>query len=57
MKRSTIAKTFAIGAVAALALGLEPLAKAEARTCSNATIKGAFAKRALRRNPRDCPKS
>jgi hypothetical protein len=37
MKRSTIAKTFAIGAVAALALGLEPLAKAEARTCSNAT--------------------
>jgi hypothetical protein len=44
MKRSTIAKTFAIGAVAALALGLEPLAKAEARTCSNATIKGAFAK-------------
>src|SRR5215469_12724279 len=44
MKRSTIARTFAIAAVAALALGVSPLAKAEARTCSNATIKGAFAR-------------
>src|SRR5215471_15793907 len=44
MKRSTIARTLAIGAVAGLGLGLAPLAKAEARTCSNATIKGAFAR-------------
>ena len=44
MKRSTIARTFAIAAVAVLALGVSPLAKAEARTCSNATIKGAFAR-------------
>ena len=44
MKRSTIARTFAIAAVAVLALGLSPLAKAEGRTCSNATIKGAFAR-------------
>ena len=44
MKRSTIARTFAIAAVAVLALGVSPLAKAEDRTCSNATIKGAFAR-------------
>jgi len=48
MKRSTIAQTFAIGAVAALALGLAPMTKAddkdEVKTCSNATIKGAFAR-------------
>ena len=44
MKRSTTARTFAIGAVAGLALGLAPSAKAEARTCSNATVKGAFAR-------------
>src|SRR5215467_8898566 len=44
MKRSTIARTFGIGAVAGLALGLAPLAEAEAKTCSNATIKGAFAR-------------
>jgi hypothetical protein len=45
MTRSTIAQTFAIGTVAALALGLAPLAKAEAKTCSNGAIKGAFARR------------
>jgi len=44
MKRSSIASTFAIAAVAALAPGLTPLAKAEGRTCSNATIKGAYAR-------------
>lgn len=49
MKRSTIGKTFAIGAVAALALSLAPPATAqdntEGKTCSAATIKGAFARR------------
>ena len=49
MKYSSITKTFAIGAVAALALGLAPLAKAEdntvSKTCSAETIKGAFARR------------
>ncbi len=45
MKCSTIAKTFATGAVAAFVLGLVPLAKAQASACSNATIKGAFARR------------
>jgi len=44
MKRSNIASTFAMAAVAALSLGLAPLAKADGRTCSNATIKGAFAR-------------
>ena len=49
MKRNTIAKTFATGAVAALALGLAPVAKAEdkteGKTCSAATIQGPFARR------------
>ncbi len=49
MKHSSITKTFAIGVVAALALGLAPLAKAEdntlGKTCSAETIKGAFARR------------
>ena len=45
MKRSTFEKTITIAAVAALAVGLAPLAKAEAKTCSNETIKGAFARR------------
>ena len=44
MKRSTIGKTFAIGAVAALALGLAPMAKAERKPCSVATLKGSFAR-------------
>ena len=43
MKRSTIAKTFAIAAVAALALGLAPTAKADDKGCSNATLNGTFA--------------
>jgi len=43
MKRSTIAKTFAIAAVTALALGVAPTAKADNhKGCSNATLKGAF---------------
>ena len=43
MKRSTIAKTFTIAAVTALALGLAPTAKADDKGCSNATLKGTFA--------------
>jgi len=49
MKHNAIGKTFAIGAVVALALGLAPSVRAEAKiegkTCSAATIKGAFARR------------
>src|SRR5262245_41246750 len=44
MTRSTIAKTFTIAAVTALALGLAPTAKANDKGCSNATLKGAFAR-------------
>ena len=43
MKRSTIAKTFAIAVVAALALGMAPTAKADHKGCSNASLKGTFA--------------
>ena len=43
MKRSTIAKTFTIAAVTALALGIAPTAKADDKGCSNATLKGTFA--------------
>jgi hypothetical protein len=43
MKRSTIAETFAIAAVAALALGFAPTAKAADKGCSNASLKGSFA--------------
>jgi hypothetical protein len=47
MKRSTIARsfgasTFAIAAVAALALGMAPTAKADNKGCSNITLKGTF---------------
>jgi len=42
MKRSTIGKTFAIAAVAALALGIAPAAKADNKGCSNAMLKGTF---------------
>ena len=45
MTRSTIAQTFAMVAITALALGLAPMAKADAKACSNDTIKGAFARR------------
>jgi hypothetical protein len=44
MKRSTIARTFTIAAVTALALGILPTAKAQVnRGCSNATLQGTFA--------------
>ena len=42
MKRSTIGKTLAIAAAAALALGIAPAAKADNKGCSNATLKGTF---------------
>jgi hypothetical protein len=42
MKRCTIAKTFTIAAVAVLALGMSPSAKAQNKGCSNATLKGTF---------------
>jgi hypothetical protein len=44
MERSTIAKTFAICAVAALALGMAPMAKAEPKECSVATLEGSYAR-------------
>jgi hypothetical protein len=43
MKHSTIAKTFTIAAVAALALCIAPTAKADDRGCSNASLIGTFA--------------
>jgi hypothetical protein len=44
MKRNTIAKAFTIAAVAALALGMAPNAKAQHdKGCSNATLQGTFA--------------
>src|SRR6516164_8880460 len=43
MKRSTIAKTFTTAALAALALGIVPSAKADDRGCSNLSLRGAFA--------------
>jgi hypothetical protein len=43
MKRSTIAKTFTIAAVVALAVAIAPAANATDRGCSTASIKGTFA--------------
>jgi hypothetical protein len=43
MKSSTIAKTFTIAAVAALTLGLAPIANAQGVACSNASLRGTFA--------------
>jgi hypothetical protein len=44
MKRTTIAKTLAIAAVTALALGIAPTANAQVnRGCTNATLQGTFA--------------
>src|SRR3954464_5632844 len=45
MTRSTIARTFTIGAVATLALGLAPTAKAQRKECSVATLEGSFVRR------------
>ena len=43
MKRTTIAKAFAITVAAAFALGIAPKAQADGKECSNATLKGTFA--------------
>ncbi len=44
MKRSTIAKTFTMIAITALALAISPAAKAQVnKGCSNATLQGTFA--------------
>ncbi len=45
MKRTAVAKTFLIAAVAALALGIAPRANADDKPCSNATLKGSFAEK------------
>ena len=45
MKRSTIAKTFAIAAVAVLALSIAPAAKAADKGCSSITLAGTFSRR------------
>ena len=42
MKRSTITKIFAMAAIAAIPLGLAPMAHAVDKGCSNATLKGTF---------------
>jgi hypothetical protein len=42
MKRSTIAKTFTVVAVTAIALGIAPTAKAANKGCSNASLQGTF---------------
>ncbi len=43
MKRSTIAKTFTMAAVTALALCISPIANADDKGCSNATLRGTYA--------------
>ena len=43
MKRTTIAKLFAVAAAAVLALGVSVKAQAETKECSNATLTGIFA--------------
>ena len=43
MEHSTIAKTFTIATVAALALGMASTAKAQNKGCSNATLRGSYA--------------
>ncbi len=43
MKRSTIAHSLTLAAIAALVLGLAPTAKASDRGCSTASIRGTFA--------------
>jgi hypothetical protein len=45
MKRSSITKTFLTGAVATIVLALVPVAKAEPKECSAATLEGSFARR------------
>ena len=43
MKHSSIARTFAIAAVTAIAVGVVPTAKASDKGCSNASLAGTFA--------------
>lgn len=43
MKSSTIANTFTIAAVTALALSVAPTARADDKGCSNASLQGTFA--------------
>ena len=45
MKRSTIAKTFTMAAVTALALGIATTAKAQGPQCSNASLQGTYAQK------------
>ena len=42
MKRTTTAKTLAIAAVTTLGLGIAPLARADDKGCTNASLKGTF---------------
>ena len=42
MKRTTTAKTLAIAAVTTLGLGIAPLARADNKGCTNASLKGTF---------------
>jgi len=44
MKRSTIAKTLTVAAVAVLALSIAPTAKAADKGCSNITLMGTFSR-------------
>jgi hypothetical protein len=46
MKRITLAQTFTIAALHALALGLAPPANAHDKGCSNATLKGTYSHKA-----------
>ena len=39
MKRSTVAKTFTMAALTALALGIAPTAQAQDKGCSNYTLR------------------
>jgi hypothetical protein len=45
MKRSTIAKTFAIAAIAAVALSIAPAARAADKGCSYVSLMGTFSRR------------
>jgi hypothetical protein len=45
MQRNNIAKTFTLAAVTALALTMAPMAKAEPKGCSAATLKGTFSQK------------
>ena len=45
MKRSTIAKTFTIAAIATIAVAIAPTAKAADKGCSNASLAGTFSQK------------